>query len=383
MGDRPREPTGRASATALQNFVGPPQNIVYADIDGTIGFIAPGRIPIRRNGDGWLPVPGWTGEYDWTGFIPFDALPQAVNPASGHFVSANNKIVPDELSLFHQPRLGSARPRRAHRGAARREPRAVAATSSAAIQADTLSLMAQQLVPLMTGIVPRPTSGPRGRRAAAALGFPHGPRQGRAAAVHRLAARLQPLDPVRPARRCRRRLLGFAAAGHGGGADPAAGMVRRPEAARRGELCERASSTALDAALAELRRGYGDEMAQWRWGRAHVASFPNAVFSGCRCCATGSRRRSRPGRLRHGQSRPERRSATTRSPFEQRFGAGLRIITDLAAPDESRMIIAPGQSGNPLSPHYADLLQRWRDFDWLMPGRAAAGRHPDLGAAAP
>jgi len=61
-----------------------------------------------------------------------------------------------------------------------------------------------------------------------------------------------------------------------------------------------------------------------------------------------------------------------RQPFEQVFGAGLRIITNLAAPTESRMIITPGQSGNLLSPHFADLLRRWRDFDWLVPGRATA-----------
>ena len=59
-------------------------------------------------------------------------------------------------------------------------------------------------------------------------------------------------------------------------------------------------------------------------------------------------------------------------PYQQRFGAGLRIITDLAAPGESRMIAVPGQSGNPLSPHFADLLQRWRNFDYLIPGRATA-----------
>src|SRR6266852_2636879 len=53
---------------ALQKFVGPIQNMVYADIDGTIGFIAAGLVPIRRKGDGWFPAPGWTGEYDWVGF---------------------------------------------------------------------------------------------------------------------------------------------------------------------------------------------------------------------------------------------------------------------------------------------------------------------------
>src|SRR5215472_10271649 len=85
---------------ALQNFVGPMQNIVYGDVDGTIGFIAPGLVPIRRSGDGWLPVPGWTGEADWIGFVSFAALPAAANPPSGHFVSANNKIVPPGYPYF-------------------------------------------------------------------------------------------------------------------------------------------------------------------------------------------------------------------------------------------------------------------------------------------
>jgi penicillin amidase len=60
------------------------------------------------------------------------------------------------------------------------------------------------------------------------------------------------------------------------------------------------------------------------------------------------------------------------NPFEQRFGAGLRIIADLASPADARMMATPGQSGNPLSIHFADLLHRWRDFEWLVPGRSAA-----------
>ena len=59
-------------------------------------------------------------------------------------------------------------------------------------------------------------------------------------------------------------------------------------------------------------------------------------------------------------------------PFAQRFGAGLRIITDLATPNESVMMITPGQSGSPLSGHFADLPRRWRNFAWLVPGRSAS-----------
>src|SRR5438270_98395 len=85
---------------ALADVVGPQQNIVYADTGGTIGFIAPARILIRKSGNGWMPVPGWTGAYDWAGYIPFDELPQATDPPAGHFASANNKIVPERYPFF-------------------------------------------------------------------------------------------------------------------------------------------------------------------------------------------------------------------------------------------------------------------------------------------
>jgi penicillin amidase len=63
---------------------------------------------------------------------------------------------------------------------------------------------------------------------------------------------------------------------------------------------------------------------------------------------------------------------TDEHPFRQTFGAGLRMITDLAAPEASQMMIAPGQSGNPWSRHFADLVERWRNFGLLVPGRAVA-----------
>lgn len=74
----------------------PSQNLVYADIDGNIGYQAPGDIPIRANGDGTLPVPGWTDDYEWTGYIPFEELPWAYNPTEDYIVTANNQVEPRE-----------------------------------------------------------------------------------------------------------------------------------------------------------------------------------------------------------------------------------------------------------------------------------------------
>ena len=79
---------------AASNFHVPAQNLIYADVDGNIGYQMPGDIPIRKNGDGRLPVPGWTDDYEWTGFIPFEELPYAFNPDEGYIVTANNQVNP-------------------------------------------------------------------------------------------------------------------------------------------------------------------------------------------------------------------------------------------------------------------------------------------------
>ncbi len=138
---------------ALTNVVAPQQNIVYADVDGNIGFTAPARIPIRGAGDGWLPAPGWSGEHDWTGFIPFAELPRAFNPPNGRFVSANNKIVGDDYPYFIG-RDWDLPYRVARINALLDETKLQSPDTTAAIQADALSLAARDLLPLMLAIAP-------------------------------------------------------------------------------------------------------------------------------------------------------------------------------------------------------------------------------------
>ncbi|HVC52690.1 MAG TPA: penicillin acylase family protein [Stellaceae bacterium] len=354
---------------ALGNFLGPPQNIAFGDVNGTIGFIVPGHIPIRRKGDGWMPVPGWTGEYDWRGTIPYVALPQASNPRTGYFASANNKIVPDSYPYFVSRDWDV--PYRIERIDAllKQEPQQTP-DSSTAIEADTLSLMARQLVPLMTRAAPRST----GARDALQL-LRHWD-------FRMAAGKPEPLIFIAWLREFARSVffdrLGPAAAGYWRLRPLVIEKIltdRQDWCASRQrphETCETRLADALEAALAELRQAYGPDMAKWRWGKAHIAEFPNRILD-----------RIPLVRDWFGVAIPKAGGPHTvdvgaisvrddKAPFIQRFGAGLRIITDLAHPDRSRMIVAPGQSGNPLSPHYADLLTRWRDFGWLQPARAQA-----------
>lgn len=78
---------------ALRHWPTPSQNIVFADTEGDIGYVMAGVVPIRKNGTGLTPVPGWTGEYEWTGWVPFEDLPQSWNPDCGYIVTANNAAV--------------------------------------------------------------------------------------------------------------------------------------------------------------------------------------------------------------------------------------------------------------------------------------------------
>jgi penicillin amidase len=77
----------------MKNVWGPGQNAVYADVDGNIGYVMAAHVPIRKKGQGEVPVPGDTDDYEWTGYIPFDHLPQALNPDGGLIVTANARVV--------------------------------------------------------------------------------------------------------------------------------------------------------------------------------------------------------------------------------------------------------------------------------------------------
>ena len=77
----------------MRPWVSPVQNLVFADVNGDIGFLLRGKIPIRPKANAWVPVPGWSGRYDWQGVVPFERMPRSRNPDTGYIVTANNRIV--------------------------------------------------------------------------------------------------------------------------------------------------------------------------------------------------------------------------------------------------------------------------------------------------
>ena len=122
--------------------------MAFAARDGTIGMISPGLVPIRRQGDGRLPVPGWSGDFDWVGTIPADRLPRAVDPPGGLLVNANNRLVdgsyPYLLTADWEPPL---RARRIVELLGQR--RDLDADAMAAVQLDVTSALASRFLPYL------------------------------------------------------------------------------------------------------------------------------------------------------------------------------------------------------------------------------------------
>ena len=152
------EVAAAASADAFREAVlkvgCPGQNFVYADVDGTIAYQCTGRHPVRRSGDGSRPVPGWTDDHEWIGWIPSEELPWEVDPDRGYVATANHDIQPDGYRYlisrdFHEP----YRKRRIDELLEARDDHDVA--SMRAIQTDTRSTSARDLVPLLLSVPPR------------------------------------------------------------------------------------------------------------------------------------------------------------------------------------------------------------------------------------
>jgi len=350
---------------ALKDWTAPQQNILYADAAGHIGFFAPGRVPIRAKGDGWLPAPGWSGEYDWTGFIPFAALPSAFDPPLQRLVTANNRIVPKSYGYF----LGRDwdLPNRAERIAALLDsvPKQSPDTM-AAIQGDTLSLTAHDLLPLMLITLP---SDPRAQAAMDRLRAWDG-RMGR--------DRIEPLIFTAWLRELNRTL--FAAKLGPYFADY---WSLRPDAVRAvltshpdwcgASGCGSDLAVSLDRALDDLASRYGSDPAAWSWGKAHRAIFEHPLWSKLPWLKDWLT----PALPADGGIDTVNAGAffvrDDDAPFADRFGPVMRMIVDMAEPESARFMVVPGQSGNPLSRHWDDLLAPWRNVDYVRFGGDASG----------
>ena len=347
-------------AAALR-FDVPAQNLVYADVDGNIGYQMPGKIPMRKSGDGRFPVLGWTGEYDWVGFLPDEALPYAFNPPEGYIATANNRVPPwDYPYLITTDWAYGFRARRIVDMLAQ-APRPIDREALQAMQFDAYDANAQQQVAILMAL----------------------PMDDDLAAVRDAFFRDWDYQTVADSQAAAvfahfwERLLQDAfqddlpeKAWPKGGSRWMQVVINldqqpehffwddkeTPEVENRDAIFLRAWQETVE----DMRKTYGKDLSQWpRWGTLHTATFRNAtlgnsgvgwieaLFNRGPVEASGSGALVNATAWKAGES------------FEIFWLPSMRMIVDLSNLDASLTVHTTGESGHAYHPHYDDMMSMW------------------------
>jgi penicillin amidase len=335
----------REFEAAMARWHMPSENMVYADVDGNIGWIAAGLMP-KRTWSGLLPVPG-DGRYEWSGYVYGPDLPRAYNPPEGFIATANHNILPPgyttPIAYEWTPRYRIDRVREVLS-----QPRKFNVDDFKRLQHDDHSKLAEALVPRMAVAAQRAGIA---SRADVALLSSWNLRMARDQSAPTLFAAWAP--------RAYREAVQAVFAGDSAAAALAAGRTRydwlelvlarmdRESFAGGRSAADALLLESLAAAFTEVRAQRGNDTSRWRWGDIHVARLRHPI----------SPRYDLAPVSRGGDANTV--YATGGGNYLQTSGASFREIIDFADFDNSWATNVPGQSADPRSPHYADLLPLW------------------------
>ncbi len=330
----------REFLAALNRWGAPPENQVYADVDGNIGYKPAGLFPQRPNWDGLLPVPG-AGAFEWDGFFDMDVLPVEFNPERGFTGTANSMNLPDNYPIDTYPvSFEWSEPWRYERlwQVLESQPKH-SLEDSLALQRDYKSLMAAQAI----SRIPEDITGPGVdllRHWDAVLAPDSSPAALFAIWFYR---HLRPALEYLLLPQAPQLLAGI----------DSRGVLQLMDEERSHE----AIAASLESAFAETRSVLGDDPAAWRWGNLHQIRFRHPLIH----LAPGelAPKMHYPPMPRGGSGFTTNNTAFSASDLLVRSGASYRQVIDVGNWDASMMTNAPGQSGDPRSPFYGNLLEGW------------------------
>ncbi len=354
---------------ALTFFHAPQQNFVYADASNHIGMVSPARVPIRGGGRGLVPSPGESYSDDWQGFVAFGDLPRQFDPPGDVLLNANNRIVDDDyphfISADWEP---SFRAERIARALGQDEPQTLA--DSMALQTDSVSNMARDLLPLMLESV-RATDNRTSPRVRAVM------QQLDNWNFDMVRGTPEPLLFAAWTRMLFKRLV----------ADEMGDSFNsywnlRPRTIRTIlteapqwcddinsviiDSCSQQARAALDDALEEFSDEYGKDFTRWRWGDAHQVKFLHPIYGfvpglsnllGLVADSDGSPFTVMRGGIRFGGGK---------NPYANNHGAGYRAVYDLSDLGNSYYAMAPGQSGNLFSRFFSQHVEAWANGKYFQ-----------------
>jgi penicillin amidase len=365
---------------ALRGWVAPVQNVVYADVAGDIGYTYAGRIPVRARGEGKTPAPGWTGESEWTGFIPFEELPHQRNPERGYIVTANNRVTDDAYPYFISDEYGQGDRAERITELIERTPK-VTAPFIRQMHLDQRSPSMVRLAkhlgrlevddPELQGMVTLVRQWDRELRADSA-----------AAAVCEVFGRLMQRVILERRLGDEKDGMGLSLLDRAMGRGPTPGiqessfyyhrlwewlfnLLDRPESPwfnlGSGERREDVMRLALARTRSYLAERLGPaqppDYRNWTWGRLHMVTF--AHIAGRVPALEGHFNRGPYPLGGDGNTVFATGGGLTREASAAVVGPPFRFIADLADLSRSYGLLAPGNSGRPDSPHYDDQIKGW------------------------
>ncbi len=344
---------------AAQLFQVPSQNLVYADTDGHIGYQAPGLIPIRNVGRGDWPVPGWDPRYHWKGYVPFDALPSELDPASGIIVTANQAVVPRTYTYYltNDWDYGYRSQQILDRIKAAGK---LDANAMASIQLDTKNRAAEMLVPYLLRIAINDEFDRQGQDTLRNWDFTE-PADSAAAAYFNVVWRNllsltfhdQLPEGTWPDGGSRwfeviHTLLN----------QPNSAWwddTRTPQRESRDDILREA----LVDARQEITQKMAREPSNWQWGRMHRLTLTNQTLGKSGIGVVEKLFNRGPYELGGGSSIVDATAWDASKGYSVTATPSMRMVVDLSDFDKSRWINLTGVSGHAFSPHYTDQTDLW------------------------
>ncbi|GIG61316.1 penicillin amidase [Longispora fulva] len=341
--------------TAASKFEVPSQNIVYADVDGNIGYQAPGRVPVRGKGDGRYPAPGWESDYDWKSFIPFAELPNEYNPARGYVVTANQEVIGAGYPrmLTHDWAFGYRSQRITDLLLASDK---LDAAAIGRIQFDNRNGGAEAVVPKLLAV---PGSSPA-RDLLKGWDFQQ-PADSAPAAFYNATWRALMAHTFDE--------LGTEHAPNGGEryfevmrsllADPASPWwddKRTPAVESQQDIL----AAAMADAERELTERFGKDPKAWRWGDLHTLTLTNQTFGKSGIGPIEWLFNRGPFPVAGGGGIPNATGWDAPDGYEVTAVPSMRMIVDMSDLDASRWVQLTGNSGHAFDEHYDDQFPLWQ-----------------------
>lgn len=344
---------------ALRYWELPSQNFVFADQQGNIGYWCCATVPVRPWGDGFLPVPGWTGQNEWQGYVPFEKRPHVLKPEQGFIASANNKVTangePYYISNYWEPIDRISRITQLIK-----QKDKLSVDDMKAIHNDTYCLLASELTPKLLDVLQSNAKQEGFKEAAEVLSkwdFVMGEDSAAASIFETTFRRLMDnifkdelgeklykeylqtiVFPPRAIRLLIRK-----------GASKWFDDVNTPVKEDMKDIIKKS----LEEALVQLREKMGDEMDQWKWGKIHTLTFEhilgkkkplNLLFNIGPFAVPGN------------HLTVNKKQYPYTKPFLVDHGVSQRMIVPLSEPTKALHVLPVGESGMLKNPHYKDQI---------------------------